>query len=51
MIYIIHMKMRDKLLKIIKILKENQNVSDEEFLYLLTTEDEEVRQHLFETQM
>lgn len=38
-----------KLLQSIDLLKENKNLSDEEFLGLLTTEDEETRQYLFET--
>ena len=47
MLYISHMK-TEELMEIIENLKVNKDLSDGEFIELLTTDDEEVRQHLFE---
>ena len=39
---------KEELIEIVEKLKENRDLSDAEFLALLTTDEEEVRQHLFE---
>ena len=39
---------KEELIEIVEKLKENKDLSDAEFLALLTTDEEEVRQHLFE---
>lgn len=39
---------KEELIEIVEKLKENRDLSDADFLALLTTDEEEVRQHLFE---